>query len=797
MATDDEVTARGWRRRSAIRLLSSRRALALMGVVLAIGCGVAVAAQRLTYAVLLDPLPYAHPEGLVYVWDELDTPGMRLVGPGLATALRTSTAFASVTEFERLQLELERGAGQPPGEVAVGRVSVEFLRTLGVQPVAGRGFEPDDAALAISPPILVSRRLAAILGAVQVGDVVRLSEVSYRVIGIMPDTFWFPDRETLAWTPIIDVPVTLIGSSGVMTVHRGMLARLPSGVGVTQARAALSTVRQSASQRLVLASADDLVRGPWRPAVFAVDVAAGLLLLLTCVNVGWQYAVSMRRRRSTFELLGALGVPVSGVLRLHAVAAGVLVAVALPLAVFMTTGVLRGAQAVDASLALTDIGHQRLAPLFASAGITVLIATGLCCVPGIVVSLVSLRGNVSLRGPLRTNRIVIAAQVGLLFGVSASAVYCALLLARVMTANVGIPNPRFVVIRVDAGRRAPDPGLLAVRLDGMLRQAAALGVQAGSTSALPLTNGGLIMTFEPRVSRTQERPFVRMRVVSPSYFAITGLHPVAGRLLDGRDRGNGYAVVSERFGQVMRVDGPLLGARVGGNRQWTVSGVVPSVRQMTIDQAAEPEVYTLFDDFAALQPDTAGRALTGLYVIAVPSPDAATVRGLLLRLIAAELPEFTVRETTTFDALMARTLVAPRLVRFASNVFAFVALVVVVFGVHAAAADEFVTHERDMAVRAALGATPRRLARETAWPIVTSACLGIAAGALLVAAAPRVLAALVPRPPDMIFPSPVGSSSVVAVVLVGIICASTGAALLRVLRRVVRTPNVLLGPLPR
>ena len=302
------------------RLLRSPGELPAMVVALATGVGLTVAAYSLIHAVLIRPLPYGEPERLVQIWDfDPQRPDRRFLRDLDVDALAEAPSpFIGIASHSPLERELLPGPGIAPVQLLGAHVSLGFFTVLGVQAATGRTFLPEDGQLTDVSPIVVSERLVGSgLVSGRLGDIVEFEGASYRLIGTMPDTFWFPERETSFWVPVLVVPFELLrpseGPGGGISVTRSRtIARLRAGVtpAAAQTRANVRLSRpgdRPGRMRYRVESHASLLTAPVRPALIALQAGSGLVLLLVCLNVGWLFAARGRRLRETFATLRALG----------------------------------------------------------------------------------------------------------------------------------------------------------------------------------------------------------------------------------------------------------------------------------------------------------------------------------------------------------------------------------------------------------------------------------------------------------------------------------------------------------
>src|SRR6185437_5863578 len=257
--------------RFAFRMLRRTPGFTLLAVlVLALGIGANTAIFSLVDALMLAPLPYAHPEQLVQMYETEAAPGQfPLSGPDFPDSKAQSRLFADMTLYDYQRSMNLNGGGDPQRLIAVP-VEANFFSLLGVAPERGRAF-----AAGGDPN--------------EVGKSIRLDGENYRVVGVAPASF------RLAPTVDVWLPINLrkLGTRG--SHQYNAIGRMRAGVTLAQAQAEMSAIAARLSKqypnsnndtgaKLVLLR-DRLVRAPQRASLWTLLAVVGLVLLIACANI--------------------------------------------------------------------------------------------------------------------------------------------------------------------------------------------------------------------------------------------------------------------------------------------------------------------------------------------------------------------------------------------------------------------------------------------------------------------------------------------------------------------------------
>jgi predicted permease len=299
----------GWRR------LRARPGTALLSLaMLALGIGLTTAMFTLVDALILRPVPFHDPDRLARAVARTERGGRLSVSPDILRAWRDSGIFQGV---EGASLAPTGGTavldvGGEPQLRGAARVSPGMFTLLGVAPMRGRGFLPDEGRAGTEDRVVLSETIWRSAFAADPGLIGRTIQVDDRphvVVGIMPADFRFPRWDTVVWRPMdYSAPPPALKTEQPVAYVR-WTAATPSDVVAARATAVLhATDPKMATQRTFL---DPLVTSNrneyYKRAVPLLAAGVGLVLLVLCANVSGLLLAQFTARRREYGMCSALG----------------------------------------------------------------------------------------------------------------------------------------------------------------------------------------------------------------------------------------------------------------------------------------------------------------------------------------------------------------------------------------------------------------------------------------------------------------------------------------------------------
>jgi putative ABC transport system permease protein len=772
--------------RYGLRILKKNPMYAFVSVLtLALGIGASTAIFSVVYGVLLRALPYNKPEQIVCVW-ELGSKGERMpfADPNFEDIRNQAHSLQGIAEMRSEEVPVS--VDDEPDRIRVATVSSDFFSVMGVQPVKGRLFLPEEQHVGSAPVALVSyaywqRHLHETPVFAQVKFT--LSKKSVAIIGVLPPEFSFPDNSQVWLARETDASLPSRSAHNWQAV-----ARLRDGMPLNRARVEVSEIagqiyKQYGPHDIDMVDAAlqllrDALTASVKPALLVLFGVAGLLLLVACANVMNLSLAQASARAGELAIRAALGASRWRLVRQF------LTEVFLLCLLGGSLGILVAYFGIRALLAYAPSNIPRLNEvsvnlpvLWFALGLSVAVAGGLGIYTALrstsreVQNALSEGGNRQGKavGSRRTGSVIVAAQVAITMTLLVGAGLLARSMLRVLSIHPGFETEH--VLSMDLQLPEMEAGAERQRVqlfDQLISRLRALpGIQmVGGTDTLPLkdeTGNGAFAIVNPQQLSPAQRALIDRSahiyigssdpgfmndlsrflkelfrdkahtgyadyvVASKGYFQTLGIPLLQGRLFNDEDGPDApqVAVISESVARQKWPNQSPLGQSIEfGNMDG-------DLRLLTIigvvGEVRTRNLETAPPPIIYVNYRQRARTISEFNIVMRTSSDPAAVftsaRAILRQLDSTLPPRF-----NTFEQIFSESLSSRRFNLVLVGVFAIAALMLAMAGVFGVLAYSVAERTREIGVRIALGATANNIQKMVLKQGLTTALIGIGIG---------------------------------------------------------------------
>ncbi|HEY1249970.1 MAG TPA: ABC transporter permease [Thermoanaerobaculia bacterium] len=770
---------------------------------IALGIGANTAIFSVVHAVLLRRLPYPEPARLVVLREEqLRIGKMGVAWPNFLDLRAQSRTLSSLAGYRANEMTISDT--REPQVIRIGEVSAALFPLLGARAALGRVFVESDDRPEAPPTVVISDELwRSRFGSDReiVGRTVRLDAVPHTVVGVLPRGFaFFPRRVDLFR------PVGLYGAEKVWLNrgnHTGMrvLARLAPGATVAGAGSEVAGIMRqlekqypdtNAGQTATVTPLAEELFTDYKPALWTLLGAVGVVLLIACVNVAHLQLARSAGRQRELAIRAALGAGRGRIVR-QLVTESVLIsgiggAVGLLLATWAIGPLVR-----LAPTAIPRLSETRIDPGVLLFTLAVSVATGILfgLTPAISASRPdpqaalgeASRGSTAGRSRQRFRTLLFVSEVALAFVLVIGSGLLIRSLAQLRAVSPGF-RPEHVLaldVAVPEARYPTDESREQFYRKAVDALRPLPGVQIASATYCPPLIGkcwGSIYLLSDRPAPAQaELPSAHWNVVEPGYFATLAIPLRRGRAFTDADRADTakVVIVNETFAKKWWPNGDALGKSVkqGWPKDPTpfreIVGVVGDVRQDGLDVPALPEVFI---------PWTQNPMPSMTLLVRVNGSPQAVQRAAIAAVRSID-PDQSVSNVMPLTGYLSDSVADRRFTTLLLGFFAALALVLASVGIYGVVAYGVAERRREIGIRTALGARPADVLALVVKGALRLAAVGMVAGAVVALGLSRFLASLLfgIRPTD---PATFGGVAILLAAVVLAACVIPARSALRV-----------------
>jgi predicted permease len=745
------------------RVLRRNPAFAVTGILtLALGIGVNAALFAVLENVLLRPLPYPDPERMFMVREKSGPAAepAKLSGPDFNDIQDQSHSFEKVADVLPYFTETLIGEGEPHN-VKCTAVSPDFFPLLGIRPIMGRVFTPQEYHIDGGAIVISSHFWKAQLGGDPhvIGRVLKLGGGATPIVGVLPD---IPDfvPETEVWLAMIpDFEFMHWRENKFLSV----VGRLKPGVTREQAEQELATILrrapgQPANLAVSLLPLKNVVVGNAGTQLKIAMGAVLVVLLITCVNMMGLLLARASQRGPEVAMRVSLGARPARVLRQfiteNLLLAGMGTAAGLGIAAVLLRLVRQfnfGDLPRSAQIELD--GRVLGLAVLVTIGLSLLLAWG----PARLFRRLNLSGALKTgRGVAsrpRAFRVLVITEMGFALMLLAAA---GLLLRSLWLAEHVDPGfkPEHTLVTYLRTNYYGAEG--AAFYDRLLQHIAETpGVQNAAVADCLPSRGAAVagVKFENRVNDPAKPAQADGCWASPEFFSTLGVPLERGRLFNEHDGANAPAVVvvNEAFARQYWPGENPIGKRIavgytgpgrkgtGAERYREVIGVIGNMKLHALDVGMNPSLYMPFKQ------DETYHDFVSMSLFVRTAGDPVWFADTIRKQIHAVSPEQTVGNISTMEDVISSGFAERRFNLTLLGSFAGLALLLAAVGLYGTIAYSVSQRTREMGLRIALGATPNGLLRMIVQEGLRFAAAGLVLGICLSAVFTRLMKSMLFR----------------------------------------------------
>jgi putative ABC transport system permease protein len=723
---------------------------------LALGIGANSAVFSAIDAILLKPLPFPDADQLMRVdqYNPKTSSPLHLVAPvRLEDWNQLNSTFQALTGY--YSEDVSESTGPLPERVTRAWVSPRFFQVWAVSPGLGREFTPDEETLNGPAAALISdrfwrRRFNADPNIV--GKNLRLDGHLTPVVGVMPPSFLFPNREADLWCPI---PAGLSYGPPRQNNWFVVIGRLKPGVAVAQARANLATVQAQLGRQFPKTDAElsvgveplkETTIGDSRRSLWLLFGSVTLLLFIACTNIVALLLSRSAQRQHEISVRFSLGAPRGALIAQLLTETFVLALIGSGLGLFLAGAASDIFRLLAAQLPRVEEIHLDARMVLYSLACSVVVTVLCGLIPAVRGTRRSLsaslaqssRSQVSGRNPLQW--MLVGIQVALAVTLLAGAGLLLRSFQQLGRVSPGFDAANILTFQLSMNwGETGDMKKLRQFTDRILETLRATpGVDAAAISVgvpgVPFRYQTELKLTEGRAD-TEPKIIAENRFVSASYFVTMRIPLLAGEVCRETD-GPPSVVVNRAFADAYFPGTHIIGHHVqsmnlGYSGAAEITGISGDARETGLDHLPVPTVYWC-----------APHAEPGTFFLVRTRNAPMTMAETIRRQIHEIEPQRSVYDCAPLEQHFSDALAENRLRTILLTFFAATALSLACIGLYGTLSYSVNVRQREVGLRLALGALRGQIVRQFLWQGLAVCIAGCLAGGALAAASTRLLAGL-------------------------------------------------------
>src|SRR5215213_9131345 len=760
--------------RFGLRMLLKSPSVSIVATIaLALGIGANTAIFSVVNAVLLRPLPFPDADSLVAVFETVPQLGRSRGShsyPNFLDFRAQNTVFERVSSYHGGDF-IMTGRGEP-ARLQGSVVTADLFPLLGVQPMLGRTFLPDEdkptetGRVVVLSHSLYQRRFGGDPSILN--QPITLDGIRFTVVGVMPPSFEFPIQNDPAelWTTIAGdasgkEPVT--GQRGAHFLR--VIARLKPGVSREQAQAEMETIGARLEQQYPDTNTNRSLRiepaltalvGDIRPTLLILLGAVACVLLIACANVANLLLARATGRHKEMAIRSALGASRIRVIR-QLLTESVLLSIVgggagLLLAVWWSD--LLVALGKDDIPRAIHIGMDWRVLGF-TLGVSLLTGLIFGLAPAFHSSKTELvdslkeggRGTSEGARRNRVRNVLVVAELAIAVVLLVGAGLLIQSLWRLQRVNSGLHPENvltFNVVLPETKYKTDRQSQFFIDLKQRL-QTTPGAVSASWIYPLPLSDDRFVISFEidGRPMAPKDHPSADFFTTGVDYFKTMGIPIIKGRDFDDRDKHGStpVVIVTEKFARDFFPNEEAVGKRIrpgigtieDEDTPWReIIGVVADVRNRSLSTDPPPAYYVAQTQVPFTQ-------LVGVIKTSNDPRGLISAVGKEVAAMDQDVPVFAVK---TMEEYLSTSVAGPRFSTTLLSIFAAVALVLTIVGLYGVMSYSVARRTNEIGIRLALGAQRQQVLGATMRESLALVTVGAAIGIGIVFASSRFVASL-------------------------------------------------------